>query len=132
LTERDANVAQARRSALLVAGGLAGLAYWQMHRHHLWPASVLSGAAIVTAAASISAAAAVWFQRHWMRLAEALGYVNSRVVLSIVYWAVLTPLGLATRAAGRDPLDRRKVRRTSYWVERQAPRQTREGFERAF
>ena len=45
--------------------------------------------------------------RLWWRFSAALGWVNSRILLSLFYFVVLTPLGLVFRLAGRDPLSRR-------------------------
>jgi hypothetical protein len=42
----------------------------------------------------------------------ALGYVNARVILSIAFFLVLTPIGLIWRLIGRDPL----VRKRSSWT----------------
>ena len=51
----------------------------------------------------------------WWRLAHALGWVNSRIVLSVFFLAVLTPVGLALRLAGRDSLRLRR-RQGSGWT----------------
>ena len=77
-------------------------------------------------------AAARAFHDAWMRLASALGYVNSRVLLTLMYYLVLTPYGFIMRLAGRDPLRRRGKRGESYWIGRKTTRQTREQFERLF
>jgi hypothetical protein len=55
--------------------------------------------------------------RAWMRFGEALGAVTSTLMLSILYYLVVTPVGLLMRATGTDPLDRRGGRAT-YWKER--------------
>lgn len=44
----------------------------------------------------------------WWKMAMALGYVNARVILTIAFVLVLTPLGLLWRVIGRDPLARRR------------------------
>jgi hypothetical protein len=44
----------------------------------------------------------------WWRFAAALGYVNSRIILTVAFALVLTPLGLIWRILGRDPLRRRR------------------------
>jgi hypothetical protein len=67
-----------------------------------------------------------------MNLAAGLGYINSRVLLSIVYVAILAPYGSALRLFGRDPLNRRGLARPTYWLPRSASRQTKEQFERLF
>lgn len=42
----------------------------------------------------------------WWRFSRALGYVNARVLLSIIFFLILTPLGLLWRITGKDPLAR--------------------------
>jgi multisubunit Na+/H+ antiporter MnhG subunit len=49
-----------------------------------------------------------WPSALWWRLAMALGYVNARVILTIVFVLVLTPIALIWRVIGRDPLGRRR------------------------
>jgi hypothetical protein len=61
-----------------------------------------------------------------------LGYVNSRVLLTLMYYGVFTPYRLFSRLFGRDPLRRRGPAQESYWVERKRTRQEREQFERLF
>jgi hypothetical protein len=39
----------------------------------------------------------------------------TRVILAIVFFLVLTPIGLIKRAMGWDPLHRRAVPGESYW-----------------
>ena len=42
--------------------------------------------------------------RWWMRFAHALGWVNSRALLSIFFFVIITPIGVVMRLAGWDPL----------------------------
>lgn len=42
--------------------------------------------------------------RGWMRFAHAIGWFNSRVLLTIVYFVVIMPIGLIMRAAGKRPI----------------------------
>jgi len=72
------------------------------------------------------------FNRGWMALGAALGYVNSRVLLSIVYYLVVTPFGVVLKLTGHDPLLRRGPPKDSYWLPRELPRQSKSGFERPF
>ena len=54
--------------------------------------------------------------RAWMWLAEALSYVTTRVILGIVFFLIITPIGLVKRQLGWDPLNRRQQRGGgSYW-----------------
>jgi hypothetical protein len=125
--------AQARKSALVVAGVLLLIAAWNFYRGRTTIVVIFGpiSAALIIAGLLIPAAARA-FHKAWMRLAVLLGHVNSRVLLTLMYYLVFTPYGLVSRLAGRDPLRRRDAGGESYWVERKRTRQEREQFERLF
>jgi hypothetical protein len=125
--------AQARKSALVVASVLLAIALWNLYRGRETVVLIFGSisAALIIAGLFIPAGARA-FHKAWMRLAVALGHVNSRVLLTLMYYLVFTPYGLASRLAGRDPLRRRGAGGESYWVERKRTRQEREQFERLF
>ena len=50
----------------------------------------------------------------WMQLGHLLGYVNSRIILGIVFVAVLQPIAFAMRAFGYDPLRSKKSNLLSF------------------
>jgi len=125
--------ASARRDALLVALVLALLAAWNAYRHRLLLADALGGPALALClVALISPSWAEGFNRGWIAFAAALGYVNSRVLLSLMYYLVVTPIGIVLRLAGHDALHRRAPQRESYWIPRETPRQPKGRFERPF
>lgn len=125
--------AQARKSALLVAAVLLGIAAWNVYRGRMTVVLIFGalGAALVVAGLLVPPAARA-FHTAWMRFAVLLGHINSRVLLTLMYYLVVTPYGVVTRLVGRDPLRRRGTAQGSYWVERKTTRQTREQFERLF
>ena len=47
-----------------------------------------------------------WPSAGWWRFARALGYVNARILLTVVFGAVLVPLSFVWRLTGKDPLGR--------------------------
>ena len=49
-----------------------------------------------------------WPAAGWWRLAHALGYVNARIILTVLFAVILAPLGLMWRLTGHDPLGRRR------------------------
>jgi len=58
----------------------------------------------------------------WIVAFYPLGWVLSHVALAVVYYLVLTPIGLIRRKVGGDPLRRRFDRSaTTYWIERDEP-----------
>lgn len=77
--------------------------------------SALIAAALFAASAAIAPQALTSVYRWWMRLAESLGWINTRIVLIVIFYLVVTPVGLIMRIAGRTPLNTRK--KSSYWTE---------------
>jgi hypothetical protein len=56
----------------------------------------------------------------WMYAAYPIGWVVSHVLLGIIYFGILTPIGKLMAAFGYDPMERRFDRAaSSYWVERE-------------
>jgi uncharacterized membrane protein HdeD (DUF308 family) len=125
--------AQARKSALVVAAVLLLVGAWNFYKGRMTAVVVLAsiGAALIVAGLFVPPAARA-FHKAWMRLAVMLGNVNSRVLLTLMYYLVFTPYGLVSRLVGRDPLRRRGGAEESYWVERKRTRQAPEQFERLF
>jgi hypothetical protein len=57
--------------------------------------------------------------RVWMGLAVVLGYFMSRIILSVVFYLVVTPIGLALRLLGKDILNQKWDKKAdSYWIKR--------------
>lgn len=63
-------------------------------------------------------AAARGIEWAWLKLAMALGWVNSRVLLSIIYFVFLLPLAWLSRLFVKDPLVLRKRNTSSLFVTR--------------
>ena len=52
--------------------------------------------------------------KGWMELGNALGWINSRIILGFVFLVVLLPISLIMRAFGYDPLREKKGNKISY------------------
>lgn len=50
-----------------------------------------------------------WPSKAWWRMALALGYVNARVILTVAFGVLLTPMGMVWRAIGKDPMAKRQA-----------------------
>jgi hypothetical protein len=69
----------------------------------------------------------------WMTFAFALGWVNTRIILGIVFYLIFTPAGLVMRLLGKDPLGLRFDRHAStYWVRRKPQDPSKKRYEKLF
>jgi hypothetical protein len=106
-----------REFGLLVGGVFIALGGWWFYRGRYPTLSVLllcSGAAL----ALCGALRPRWLvvpNRLWMGMAAAMGFVMTRVILGLVFFLLVTPIGLVRRLTGGDPLGRRGGRTESYW-----------------
>ena len=82
-------------------------------------AAVLAG--IGGLSALLSLVAPTWNRPLFVGLsfvAFPIGFVVSYVVMALLFYGVVLPVGLGLRLVGKDPLDRRfQARATSYWVD---------------
>ena len=53
--------------------------------------------------------------KAWGLLAEGLSFVSTRLILGLVFFLIVTPIGVVKRWMGWDPLSRRGTRKDSYW-----------------
>ena len=67
----------------------------------------------------------------WWAMAGVLGYVNARVILTVAFLIVLTPIGVLWRLLGRDPLQRRR-RNFAGWSSYPARYRDRNHFTRMY
>ncbi|HJR05817.1 MAG TPA: SxtJ family membrane protein [Pyrinomonadaceae bacterium] len=106
-----------REFGLLVGGVLVALGGWWLYRgRFLTLAPVLANTgALLVLLGWLYPKSLVWPNRLWMGMAEAMGFVMTRVILGLVFFLVVTPIGLARRLFGGDPLGRRGARTESYW-----------------
>ena len=70
--------------------------------------------------------------RLWMKFAHVLGWVNTRIILTIVYILVMTPLALIFKVIGKDPMNRKLGPETSYWIKRELNAFDRDRYRRQF
>ncbi len=54
--------------------------------------------------------------RVWMKFGHVMGFINSRLILGLMYYLMITPIGAIMRLFGWDPMRRRLGVGTSYRV----------------
>ncbi len=106
-----------REFGLVVGGVLVLLSGWWLYRGKFVSAAhitlPLGGLLIVLGL--VIPRVLVWPNRGWMLLAEGLSFVTTRIILGLVFFLVITPIGVVKRFSGWDPLSRRGARSDSYW-----------------
>lgn len=133
LSASAVEIRELRHFGLLVGGILAVIAVWPVVFRGESPRTwVLILAAALIALGLVFPRALRSVYRLWMRMGHLLGWFNTRLLLSVVYFLVMTPTGMVMRLVGRDPLDRRLGDRPSYWVERQRRLDARRSMELHF
>lgn len=99
---------------LLIGFGVIGFLTYRSGRHGLAEGLWIGSAAV----ALLSCAAPVLarpFYVIWMSVGAAIGFVMSRVVMTIIFFVVITPVAIVFRLKGRDALGLRKSSGVGYW-----------------
>jgi len=120
-----------RSFGLTVGGVLVLFAAFTLWRGHVTRAEVLGGlGALLIVAALARPQSLAGIAAVWSRIGHALGWFNSRVLLTVMFFLVLWPVGLVSRLSGNDPLERR--RRGSMWTPYPERLRDSKHFERLF
>src|SRR5438876_8420236 len=96
---------------------LLGLWFWHRHKAHypyfIWPGLVL----LVLGLTAPRSLKHVYIA--WMAVGLFLGLIVSTVLLTLFFYLVVTPIGLAARCFGKDFLERKwDAKGPSYWRRR--------------
>ena len=71
--------------------------------------------------------------RIWMLLAFFIGGIVSRVILTVLFYVVLTPTALVLRLFGKDVLDQRFEKdRESYWIKKDLSDHTKDQYRKMY
>lgn len=106
-----------REFGLIVGAVFFFMGAWWLYRGKFYyaPRVVLPLGTVLILLGLVWPRALVWPNKAWMLLAEALSFVMTRVILAIVFFLIVTPIGVVKRIFGWDPLDRRSAKRGTYW-----------------
>jgi Saxitoxin biosynthesis operon protein SxtJ len=122
-----------RKFGLMVGGVFALLGLLFLWRHpgrspyFLWPGGVLM------LLGTILPRALKWTYIGWMSVAFLLGFIMAHVILTLLFFLVITPIGLIARMFGQDFLSLKLNRSTpSYWIPRPQKSRSAAEYERQF
>jgi hypothetical protein len=97
---------------------LISLLLWYLDKTSFTYFSIIGGLFVILAFIAIPILRP--FHKLWMMLALAMGFVMSRVILTVLYYLILTPIGLLAKIVGKKfmPLGFDKNAKT-YWEKRE-------------
>jgi hypothetical protein len=98
-------VKELRQFGLLVGGVFSIIGLWPMFLRgeplRLWAVVlgsllILSGSLVPTWLAPV--------HRGWMWVGHVLGWINTRIILGVIFYGLITPIGIAFRMLGKDTM----------------------------
>ena len=128
-----ASSSELRRFGLSVGGVFLALAALSRWRGHVIAPVVLASLGVLLVVPGVVAPRVLGpVRRGWMHGAGVIGDFNARVILTLLYYVIVFPIGFVLRRV-RDPLDRAlDDGRTSQWIRRTPGPVDRARYERQF
>ena len=69
----------------------------------------------------------------WMALSVAMGFIMTRVIMVIIFYLIVTPIGLIASLTGKKFLDMKIDKNVkSYWIAREKTQKAKSDYERQF
>lgn len=100
------------KTILVIVLGLSLLSWW------LGKPVIAQIGAIIGVASLMFGIVAKWIEIIWFKIATILGWINSRIILSLLFFVFLFPLALLSRLTNKNPLMLKKENTESYYTER--------------
>lgn len=96
-----------RQFGLIVGGVFSVIGLWPVvfrgESPRLW-AMVLGGLLVVLG--TVAPQSLTQVHRVWMKIGHVLGSINTKIILGIIYYLLITPMGIVMRLMGKDPMHR--------------------------
>ena len=107
-----------RRFSYVICGALMLIGAWRWWAYELSTIWFIIGAVILAVGLAYPCLLKP-FQKIWMGFALVMGTVMTALILSLLFYLIVTPIGVIMRLFGKDILNRRIDRQTdSYWIDR--------------
>ena len=62
------------------------------------------------------------FNKLWFKFGLFLGKIVSPLIMGVIFFFVVTPIGLIMRMLGKDVLNLKQNKDKSYWIEKSGPK----------
>lgn len=122
-----------RQFGITIGAVLGFLGVWFLWQDKEGGYVLLSSAVVLFALGFILPLLLKPLHKLWMTLAILLGWLMTRIILIILFYLVVTPIGLLARLCGKDFLNKKFDRKVnSYWILRKVTPFDRKSYERQF
>lgn len=129
----DVKIGSERSFGLVFAVVFALIGGWQVYRDRTWGWWLLGLAALFLLAAAAAPALLRPLNRLWFRFGLLLHHIVNPLVLGLLFFGVIVPIGLLMRVLGKRPLHLSfQPDAASYWVPRQPPGPEPDSFKNQF
>ena len=98
-------VKELRQFGLMVGGVFSIIGLWPMFLRgdplRLW--AVVLGSLLILLGSLVP----TWLapvHRGWMWVGHVLGWINTRIILGVIFYGLITPIGIAFRMLGKDTM----------------------------
>lgn len=68
----------------------------------------------------------------WMVFAVILGWIMTKIILSLLFYVIITPIGVIMRISGKDFLKLKVSNKVSYWNHRNPEFELNQDYEKQF
>src|SRR5262245_4833280 len=123
-----------REFGLIVGSMLILLGSWWLYRNHwlMVAKGFLGIGAVLVVLGLLLPRSLVYPNRAWMALAKLLSLITTPIILAIIFYLVVMPIGFLKRLSDWDPLRRRAPSAQSYWATYKLRQKDPRHYERMF
>ena len=104
---KQADTKELRMFGLMVGGIFSIIGLWPVlvrsESPRIWAISV--GSALVGLGLALPSSLK-HVHRIWMKIGHALGLINTRILLGVIFFGLITPMGVVMRLFGKDSMHR--------------------------
>ena len=101
--DQPAGKKELRNFGLLVGAVFSIMGLWpvfaQEEPMRFW---ALGLGAVLVLLGGVVPSSLAWLYKSWMWIGHVLGWINTRILLSLVFYGLITPMGLLFRLLGKD------------------------------